>query len=192
MAKLRKFRNAGVVRAHRRYVLNIIIDRATDLLNIWFRRRQAMGLARSLERCGRTVDHVGDLISDGVAIARLRAELRRLVRLGRPAPYTWMFQHPSYVLNGIHLASARRSYRRQPLDDADSQALSEDSDGERQANARRWGRIVGGNVNDASDEDYHSDTTEEWSPDVLFYGCDPNDGRGPDPDGGAPPPAVSA
>ena len=191
MAKLRKFKNGGVVRAHARYVLNMIIDRATDLTNIWLRRRQAMGLARSLERCGRTVDHVGDLISDAAAITRLRRELRRLTCLGRPAPWIWAFQHPSHVLNGIHLALARRRYHRDPLDDANSQAPSEDSDGERQANARRWGRVVGGNINDASDEDYHSDTTEEWNPDVLYYGCDPNDREGPDPDGGAPP-AVSA
>ena len=188
MAK-RKFRNGGVVQAHANYMLGLIWTVVVQLTNVWLRRRRMMGEARSRTRCGLDVHRVGDLISDAVEITNLRREVARLLSFGRQAQSRWRFNHPSEVLNGQHLARALRGGYRHPLDDANSAVSSEDSDGERQAIARRRARVANGNINAASDEDYNSDTTEEYDPDVLIFDRDPDNDRGPD--GGAPP-AVSA
>ena len=195
MAK-RKFKNGGVVLGHARYMFRIICHYAAVLATFWLNNRTWGHVYLSQERCSR--ERAGNprilrlMQSADARMLEIAGTIRNLASLGRQNPAVGDMAMPWHAINAFRLMRAQRArrYHRQALDDANSRSSSEDSDGERRAFARRRARLTGPpGIPLDSEEDY--DSSEVFDESVLFYEGDP---KGPDrgPDGGAPPPAVSA
>ena len=194
MAK-RKFKNGGVVMGHARYMFHIICQYAAVLAALWLNNRTWGHVYLSQERCSR--GRVGDprllrlMQSADARMLEIAGTIRNLAALGRQSSAAGDMAMPWHAINVFRMLRAQRArrYHRQALEDADPQASSEDSDGERRAFARRRARLSGLPGAPDSEEDY--DSSEVFDESVLFYDGDPK-GPGRGPDGGAPPPAVSA